>query len=179
MTPGEGLHGLMAEFEGDQALLHAVRQARHAGYREMDAYTPYPVKGLAVELGMKRNRVPQVVLMAGIIGAAIGFFMQYWSMKVAYPFDVGGRPLNSWPAFMPVAFEMMVLVASFAALLGMLFLNGLPQPHHPVLKIDRFIEANSHHFFLCIESADSRFDLERTREFLKGLEPLSLLEVPK
>lgn len=178
MTTPEPLHGLMAEFETDQQVLAAVREARLAGYRVMDAYTPYPVKGLAAELGMRRNRVPMVVLIAGIIGTAVGYYMQHWTMAIYYPFDAGGRPLVSWPAFLPVAFEVMVLVASFAALLGMLFLNGLPQPHHPVLKIDRFVEAASHRFFLCIEATDPRFELEQTRQFLARLGSKAVLEVP-
>jgi ActD protein len=155
-----------------------VREARRAGYRDMDAYTPYPVKGLAAELGMRRNRVPLVVLTAGIFGAAVGYFMQHWTMAIDYPFNVGGRPLASWPAFLPVAFEVMVLVASFAALLGMLFLNGLPQPHHPVLKLDRFVEAASHRFFLCIEATDPHFQPEETRQFLARLGSKAVMEVP-
>jgi hypothetical protein len=178
MTTPEALHGLMAEFDTDQQVLAAVREARQAGYRDMDAYTPYPVKGLAHELGMRRNRVPLVVLIGGIVGAVAGYGMQHWTMAIDYPFDAGGRPLNSWPAFLPVAFEVMVLVASFAALLGMLFLNGLPQPHHPVLKVDRFVEAGSHRFFLCIEATDPRFEPEATRQFLARLSPKGVIEVP-
>jgi hypothetical protein len=178
MTPRTPIHGLMAEFEKPEEVLEATRKARQAGYRDMDAYTPYPVEGLAAELGMPRTRVPFVILVAGLVGAAAGFFMQYWSMAIDYPFDVGGRPLNSWPVFLPITFEIMVLVASFAALLGMLFLNGLPQPYHPVFKVDRFVEAGSYRFFLCIEATDPQFDRERTREFLAGLVAKDVVEVP-
>jgi hypothetical protein len=172
------IHGLMIELEKPEEVLEATRRARQAGYRDMDAYTPYSVEGLAAELGMKQTRVPFVVLMCGLVGAAVGFFMQHWSMAVDYPFNVGGRPLNSWPAFLPIVFEVMVLVGSFAALLGMLFLNGLPQPYHPVLKVPRFVEASSYRFFLCIEATDPLFDREATKRFLAELPAKDVIEVP-
>jgi hypothetical protein len=168
----------MAEFETAREILDAVRRARREGYRAMDAYTPYSVEGLATELGMPRTRVSFVVLAAGLVGAAVGFFMQYWSMAVDYPFDVGGRPANSWPVFIPITFEVMVLVASFAALFGMLFLNGLPRPHHPVFNVPRFARASQDRFFLCIEAADPRFDREGTKRFLAGLGAKDVVEVP-
>jgi hypothetical protein len=155
-----------------------VRRARREGYRNMDAYTPYTVEGLASELGLPRTRVPFVVLIAGLVGAAVGFFMQYWSMAVDYPFDVGGRPQNSWPVFIPITFEVMVLVASFATLFGMLFLNGLPRPHHPVFNVPRFARASQDRFFLCIEATDPRFDREATKQFLAGLRASDVVEVP-
>jgi len=178
MTRSEALHGVMAEFETDEQVLRAVHAARAAGYTEMDAYTPYPVKGLAAALGMRRNRVPAVVLTAGIIGAALGYLMQYWTIGVDYRLDSGGRPANSWPAFLPIAFEVMVLIAAISALLGMFFLNGLPQPYHPVFKVPRFVEASSHHFFLCIEAADPRFDAVETRRFLDSLSGKPAMDVP-
>jgi hypothetical protein len=168
----------MAEFETPQEILQAVRRARREGYRNMDAYTPYTVEGLASELGLPRTRVPFVVLIAGLVGAAVGFFMQYWSMAVDYPFDVGGRPQNSWPVFIPITFEVMVLVASFATLFGMLFLNGLPRPHHPVFNVPRFARASQDRFFLCIEATDPRFDREATKQFLAGLRASDVVEVP-
>ncbi|HZZ78420.1 MAG TPA: DUF3341 domain-containing protein, partial [Gemmataceae bacterium] len=137
-----GIFGLMAEFETPQQVLKAARRARAAGYTEMDAYTPYTVEGLAAEVGLPRTRVPSVVLIAAIVGACVGFFMQYYTMAVDYPFNVGGRPANSWPVFVPIAFEVMVLVSGFAALLGMLFLNGLPRPNHPVFNVPQFERAS-------------------------------------
>jgi hypothetical protein len=179
MNPRTPIHGLMVEFETPEQVLDAAKRARLAGYRDMDAYTPYPVEGLATVLGLPRTRVPFVVLSAGLVGASAGFLMQYWTMAVDYPLNVGGRPYNSWPVFIPITFELMVLVASFAALFGMLFLNGLPRPHHPVFNVPRFARASQDCFFLCIEATDPRFDLQATREFLAGLQPRGeVLEVP-
>ncbi len=178
MTPSTPIHGLIAEFVTPQEILAATRRARDAGYRRMEAYTPYPVEGLALELGMRRTRVPFVVLFAGLVGAGAGYFMQWYSMAVDYPYDVGGRPLNSWPVFIPITFEVMVLVASFAALFGMLFLNGLPRLYRPVFNVPSFVRATQDRFFLCVEATDPRFDREGTRQFLAGLGPAAVVEVP-
>jgi hypothetical protein len=179
MTHPTPIHGLMAEFTTAEAILRAVRAARQEGYKDMDAYTPYPVEGLAEELGLKRNRVPFVVLMGGFIGAGVGYFMQYWAMAVDYPLNVGGKPYNSWTAYIPITFEVMVLVASFAAILGMFFLNGLPEPYHPVFNVDRFARASQDRFFLCIEATDPKFDPRATQLFLEGLHPTGgVVEVP-
>jgi hypothetical protein len=165
------IYGLMAEFVTPEQILEATRRALQQGYRRMDAYAPYAVEELAEELDLPRTRVPFVVLMGGLVGAGAGFFMQYWAMAVDYPLNVGGRPYNSWPVFIPVAFELMVLVAALATILGMFFLNGLPQPYHPVFNVPRFARASQDRFFLCIEAIDPHFDLERTREFLASLRP--------
>jgi hypothetical protein len=179
MRPRTPVYGLMAEFETPQAILEATRRAHEAGYRDMDAYTPYPVEGLATELGLPTTSVPFVVLVAGLVGAAAGFFMQWWPNVVDYPMNVGGRPHNSWPVFIPITFEVLILVASFAALLGMLFLNGLPRPHHPVFNVPRFDRASQDRFFLCIEATDPKFDPQATRDFLAGLAPSGeVVEVP-
>jgi hypothetical protein len=178
MKPDTPIHGLMAEFETAQQILDATRQAREAGYRDMDAYTPYTVEGLSAELGLPRTRVPFVVLVAGIVGASVGFFMQWYTMAVDYPFNVGGRPFNSWPVFVPIAFEVTVLVAAFGALFGMLFLNGLPRPYHPVFNVPRFERASQDRFFLCIEAIDPKFDLAETRRFLLETHPAEIMEVP-
>src|SRR5689334_18952466 len=142
MKPGTPFYGLMAEFETAQEILAATTRAWQLGYRTMDAYTPYPVEGLAKALGAKRSRIPSIVLIAGIVGGGIGFFMQEWAMAINYPLNVGGRPYNSWPVFIPIAFEVLVLVASFAAFFSVLFLNGLPQPHHPLFNEPRFSRAS-------------------------------------
>jgi hypothetical protein len=179
MSSQIGVYGLMVEFETARQILDAARGAWQAGYRQMDAYTPYPVEGLAQELGLTKTRVPFVIFLAGLVGAGAGYFMQAYTMAVDYPLNVGNRPLNSWPVFVPIIFEVMILVSSLAALLGMLFLNGLPRPHHPVFNVPRFARASQDRFFLCIEASDPQFDRSETEQFLSGLKPLGeVIEVP-
>ncbi len=179
MKPKTPIYGLMVEFLTAQDILAATRRARQAGYHSMDAYTPYPVEGLAIELGMRETRVPFVVLMGGLVGAGVGFFMQYYSMAINYTFNVGGRPYNSWPVFIPITFELLILVGSLAAFLGMMFLNGLPQPHHPVFNVPQFGRSSQDRFFLCIEATDPQFDRRTTAEFLTTLNPHGeVIEVP-
>ncbi len=131
----------------------------------MDAYSPFPVDGLAEALGFRRTRVPFVVLIGGIIGCFGGFFLQYWVSVIDYPINIGGRPLNSWPSFIPVTFELTILLAALSAFFAVLALNGLPMPYHPVFNVERFELASRSRFFLCIEAADPRFDGEKTRKF--------------
>lgn len=179
MKPRTPIYGLLAEFETAEQVLNAAKSAFRAGYREMDAHTPYTVEGLATALGTPPNRVPSVVLFGGLAGGAAGFLMQYWTNAVDYPFNAGGRPYNSWPAFIPVTFEVLVLVAAFSAFFGMLFLSGLPRPHHPLFAEPRFARASQDRFFLCIEATDPRFDRRGTGEFLQGLGPLgAVMEIP-
>jgi hypothetical protein len=166
---GPRVYGLMAEFLQPEQVLRAARAAFAQGYRQMDAYSPMPVAGLAEALGFRRNRLPLVVLLGGIFGGVTGLFMQWFSAVVHYPIIVGGRPLASWPSFIPITFELTVLCAAFAAVLGMLGLNGLPRPHHPVFNAPNFALASRSRFFLCIQANDPRFDLERTRAFLMSL----------
>ncbi len=164
------IYGLMAEFETPSQLVAAAERARVEGYRKMDAYAPFPVEGLADALDFRRTRVPLITLIGGLIGGLGGYYMQYWIAAVDYPVNVGGRPLNSWPAFIPVTFELTVLGAALAAVLGMLALNGLPMPHHPVFNVPRFALATRDRFFLCIEAADPRFDRAGTKRFLENLQ---------
>ena len=166
-----GLYGLIAEFEDPSSLIAATQRAHHAGYRRMDAYSPYPIEELHEALGARHTRLPLIVLIGGVCGCIGGYALQYWSSVMAYPLNIGGKPLHSWPAFIPVTFECTILVAALSAVLGMLALNGLPQPYHPVFNVPRFALASRNRFFLCIESADTKFDLERTREFLTTLSP--------
>src|SRR3954454_3987418 len=165
------VYGLMAEFEDATALVAATERAHAAGYRRMDAYSPFPIEELHHAMGSPHSKLPLIVLIGGIVGCLGGFFLQYWASAIAYPVNVGGRPLNSWPAFIPVTFECTILVAALAAVLGMLALNGLPMPYHPVFNVDRFALASRSRFFLCIEAADRQFDLETTRAFLESLKP--------
>jgi hypothetical protein len=163
------IYGLLAEFDAPETLVTAAERAYADGYRHMDAHTPFPVHGLAEAVGFHTNRVPLLVLIAGILGAGLGFFSQYWAAVIDYPINVGGRPLNSWPAFIPITFEVTILAAAVTAVLGMLALNGLPQPYHPVFNAPRFALATRDRFFLCIEATDPRFDPVATRAFLEGL----------
>jgi hypothetical protein len=167
----------MAEFATPEELLAAVHRVREEGYRHLDAYTPFPVEGVTEALGFHHTRLPLVVLIGGIVGCIGGYLLQYYTTVIDYPVNVGGRPLNSWPSFIPVTFEMTILVAAFAAVLGMLALNGLPMPYHPVFNAPRFALATRDRFFLCIEATDPKFDRERTRYFLERLVPRVVSEV--
>lgn len=177
MKAKPAIYGLMTEFDNPQDLLAAAQRAHEEGYRQMDAYTPFPVRGLAEAIGFQRTGLPMLVLIGGIMGGVGGYFLQYWISAIDYPINVGGRPLNSWPSFVPVTFELTILVAAFAAVLGMLALNGLPMPYHPVFNVPEFELATRNRFFLCIEAADPRFDREGTKRFLEGLKPRGLFEV--
>ncbi len=171
------IYGLIAEFETAGQLLRAARQAREAGYRKMDAYSPFPIEGLSEEVGFHHTRLPAIVLISGIVGGLSGFGMQYWISKIDYPINVGGRPLNSWPSFIPVTFELTILFAALSAVIGMIALNGLPMPYHPVFGAPRFARASTDRFFLAIEATDDKFDRRETRAFLESLGPMAVSEV--
>jgi hypothetical protein len=171
------LFGVMGEFSTPEDLLAATKKARAAGYKHVEAYTPFPVEGLSEAVGFKWTAVPLLTLMGGVGGGLTGFGLQYWVAAITYPINIGGRPLNSWPAFIPVTFELTVLGASIFAVFGMLALNKLPQPYHPVFNVERFSQASTDKFFLCIEARDPKFDLVETSKFLQGLHAQHVNEV--
>jgi hypothetical protein len=173
-----GLYGLIAEFEEPEQLVFAAQRAYSAGYRKMDAYSPMPVEGLDDAIGFHRNWVSFAVLVGGVCGCIGGFGLLWWITTIAYAHNVGGRPMNSWPAYIPVTFECTILLASLTAVIGMLAMNGLPQPYHPVFNVREFaLRASIDRFFLCIEAKDPQFDLLKTRDFLTGLHPEGVTEV--
>jgi len=174
----EKLYGLMAEFDTPEALVQAAERCRKEGYKKMDGFSPFPVHGLPEALGLPRNKVPLVTLCMAILGALGGFFLQYWVNVIDYPLNVGGRPYNSWPAFIPVTYECTILFASFGAVFGMFTMNGLPKPYHPVFNVERFALMTNDRFFICIEAGDSLFELTRTRRLLESLKPHGVYEVP-
>ncbi|MFO0984799.1 MAG: DUF3341 domain-containing protein [Planctomycetota bacterium] len=169
--------GFLAEFDTVDDLVAAIRRARTHGYQRMEAYTPMPVEEVIEELG-HGNRLPLVVLVGGIFGGVLGFAMQYYASTVDYPINVGGRPFNSWQSYIVITFEMTILFAALSAVLGMLALNGLPQPYHPVFNVPSFALASRNRFFLLIMGKDPQFDMQKTRELLQGTECLVVAEVP-
>ncbi len=171
------LHGIMGEFETPEQLLAAAKKAREAGYKHIDAFTPIPIEGLAHAIGFRWTAVPLITLIGGVGGGLTGFGLQYWCSAISYPINVAGRPLNSWPAFIPVTFELTVLGASIFAVVGMLALNKLPQPYHPVFNIERFAGASTDRFFLLIEARDPKFDPAGIARFLQDLSARHVSEV--
>ena len=170
-------YGLMAEFDSAQALLDAAHRVRRAGYTRTDAYSPMPIHGVAEALGMKERKVAPIILTGGLTGVVVGYGLQYWTSVIAYPMNIGGRPFHSWVSFIPPTFEVTILLSAFAAVLGMLFLNGLPQPYHPVFNTKRFSLASQTSFFLAIEAADPVFDAAKTQAFLESLNPREVVRV--
>lgn len=171
------IYGLVAEFSSPEAVLTAAGQAREAGYTKLDAYTPFPVTDLDEALGMQPTRLGWAVLFAGSIGALLGFFMQWYANVIAWPLNIGGRPLNDWPSFIIITFEVSMLFAAFTAGLLMLARNGLPQPYHPIFNAPNFAAVSRDKFLLCIEANDQRFDLQQTKTFLMELKPNRVDEV--
>jgi hypothetical protein len=176
-APPVKLHGLLAEFESPTALVAAAAKTYAAGYRRTDAYTPFPIEEVAHALGHHHSKVPYLVLTGGILGALGGFGLCYWTSVIAYPMNIGGRPFNSWPSFLPITFECTILLAAFAAVFGMLALNGLPRPYHPVFNVERFARASRDRYYLCIQADDPQFDPVATRAFLAGLHPSEVCDV--
>ncbi len=168
----------MAEFEEPDQLLRAAEKAYEEGYRKMDAYSPFPIEGLAEAIGFHRNRVALIVLIGAVLGCLVGFALQYYVAVVNYPLNIGGRPLNSWPSFIAITFELTVLFGALFAVFGMLALNRLPMPYHPVFNAPGFELATRNRFFLCLESEDSKFDRAKSEEFLNSLSARQVSEVP-
>jgi hypothetical protein len=178
MAKREPIYGMMAEFDTPQALVDAAKATHDAGYQKIDAYTPFPVEGLAEDIGFHHDEVPLVVLIGGIIGGLSGYALQYWCSVIAYPLNIGGKPYHSWPAFIVITFEMTILFAVISAVFGMLALNGLPMPYHPVFNVPRFAMASKDRFFLIVFSSDPKYDPSGTRKFLEAFSPKSISEVP-
>jgi hypothetical protein len=175
--PGPQVFGLMAEFQDPSDVVAAARAVRAEGYRKVDAYSPFPIEELGEALGFHRSWLPPLVLLGGIAGAIGGYALQYWASVIEYPMNIGGKPYHSWPAFIPPTFETTILLAALTAVLGMLALNGLPEPYHPVFNVPSFALASRDRFFLCIESTDPKFSLDRTRAFLMSLGARAVSEV--
>lgn len=168
---------LMAEFDSVDELIEAIKKVRGAGYKKIEAYTPYPIEDVWEELGHHRSWLPLIVLIGGIVGCLAGFFLQYWTTVINYPINVGGRPLNSWVSFIPVTFEMTILFACCAAILGLFALCKLPMPYHPVFNVERFALASRDRYFLAIGADDPRFDRTDTESFLLSLDAYEVSEV--
>ena len=169
MKAAHRAYGLMAEFHAPADVVAAARAVHDAGYRRVEAYSPYPMEELAEALHVHHSRLPLLVLIGGITGFIAGYALQYWTSVIDYPMNIGGRPLHSWPAFIVPSFETTILFAALTAVLGMLALNGLPEPYHPVFNVPSFAMATRDRFFLCVESTDPRYDPAETRRLLEGL----------
>ncbi|MCY3739233.1 MAG: DUF3341 domain-containing protein [Gemmatimonadaceae bacterium] len=172
-----GAHGLMAEFERPEDLLAAAKKAYAEGYRRMDAYSPLPIHGLAAAIGFPRTNLPIATFLCGLLGGLCGYGLQYWVHVIDYPINIGGRPMHSGPMFIPVTFELTILFAAIGTVVGLILLNRLPQPHHPVFNVPAFERASQDRFFLCIESEDDRYDAGSTRTFLEGVGAVEVSEV--
>ena len=177
-TTAPALYGLMAEFETPTQLVNACKAAYAEGYRDIDAYSPFPIEEAGEAIGFHKTAVPLVTLVGGVLGGLSGFALQYWINVIAYPLNIGGKPYNSWPAFIVPTFEMTILFAGITGMFGMFALNGLPQPYHPVFNVDQFSQVTRDRFFLCVEATDPKFDLTGTHQFMERLKPLSISEVP-
>ncbi len=176
-TPAPGIYGLMAEFDDPTGLVSAAKRTYAAGYRNIDTFSPYPIEEAWEAIGQHDRRLSLIVLAGGLTGLLTGLGLQEWVHNVAYPINIAGKPLNSWPQFVPVIFELTILFAALSGVIGMIVLNGLPMPYHPVFNVARFERASRDKFFLLVESTDPQFDRERTRDFLKGLNPSEINEV--
>jgi len=176
--PLEGTYGVIAEFNDAQSLLDAANATREAGYKNIDAYSPFPIHGLSEAVGFHHTKLSAVVLAMGAIGGLGGFFMCWYANIVTYPLNIGGKPYNAWPAWIPITFECTILLAAFGAVFGMLALNGLPMPYHPVFNVKRFEQASRDRFFLVVQSRDPLFEIDKVYDFLESLNPREVSDVP-
>jgi hypothetical protein len=176
-TEEKTLYGVAAEFDTTREVVAAARAAREAGFTKMDAYSPFPIHEMDAALGIKRTILPILIFAGGIIGGIGGFMMQYYLMGIDYPINVGGRPYMSVPSYIPITFECIVLLAATTAVVGMLILNGLPQPYHPMFNAPRFALASREKFFLAIEARDPKFDHGETTQFLQNLNAREVFDV--
>ncbi len=177
MIERQRIYGLMAEFLSAEELLEGSKHTYEAGYRNIDAFSPFPVEGLSEAIGFHRTILPRLVFCGGLFGCCGGFFLQWWPNVIGYPMNIGGKPLDSWPAFIPITFEMTILFAALTTAFGMIVLNKLPSPYHPVFNVERFAQASKDKFFLLIQADDPNFDLEQTKQFLAELNPREVSEV--
>lgn len=173
------LYGMMAEFETPTQLVEAARRVREAGFKHFDAYSPYPIHELDEAMDLHDNRVSLFTLIGGIIGGCTGFGLCSWVESVALPLNIGGRPLISVPMFIPITFELTILIGGLTAAISMIMLNGLPRPYHPVFNVEKFANASRSKFFLCIESEDPKFNRDETANFLESLNPEEISEVAR
>src|SRR5580704_3576951 len=171
------IYGLLAEFGTPEEVLAAAHRTKEAGYKRFDAYSPIPVEGLAEAVGFDWTALPSMVLAGGILGGCTGFGMCYYANVISYPWNIAGKPPNSWPMWIAITFELTILGAALCAVLGMLALNGLPMPYHPLFNAERFAMASNDRFFICITADDKKFDLSQTRAFLEGLHAHGVVEV--
>lgn len=178
-TVAPAVYGVVAQFDTPEKMVDAARKANAAGYTRMDCFSPYPVGEAADAMGFYKSEMGPVMFIGGMLGATCGFLMQYLLGTYAFPINVGGRPFMSWPSFVPITFELMVLTASLSGLFGLIAICGLPQLYHPLFNVPGFERASGDRFFLCIEAVDPKFDVAAVSDFLRGLQPLDVAEVPE
>jgi hypothetical protein len=171
------IYGVIAEFESPEQVVQAALRTRAAGYRKIDAYSPIPVEGLAEAIGFDWTFLPYLVFFGGLGGGSTGFAMCYYANVLSFPLIIGGKPYNSWPQWIPITFELTILGAALCAVFGMLAMNGLPTPYHPVFNVERFALASTDRFFLCIEARDKQFDLAKVKAFFEEMKPEGVFEV--